>query len=40
MQSLIATMLPKTLMQEEFSENGKQIIVNPETGEVISETEN
>ena len=40
MQSLIATMLPKTLIQEEFSENGKQIIVNPETGEVISETEN
>ena len=40
MQSLIATMLPKILIQEEFSENGKQIIVNPETGEVISETEN
>lgn len=38
MQSLIANMLPKTLMQE-YSDNERHIIVDPETGEVISETE-
>ena len=39
MQSLIANMLPKTLMQE-YSDNERHIIVDPETGEIISETEN
>ena len=36
MQSLIANMMPKTLMQEY---DDRQIIVDPETGEVLSETE-